>query len=197
MAISRQGKGMTRREAAGLGGALGGALVGSALAGGVSPAAAQDGSGSGLAAGGRVPVADRLEILELIALYAWAYDCADPAMLKETFTADGELYVWGSLMASAATGFEEMIAHSMEMKAGKGWQHCADHHVFREYDANSCKVYSYYTMFEADADGGSPVGRAMGHYASICVRTGDGWRFARRDVTRWNGEMPFAPGMAG
>ena len=179
---------MTRRQAAGLGGALAGvALVGSA-------AQAQD-RHSMAHSRLKPPADDRLEILELIALYAWAYDCADADMLKQTFTDDGELYVWGSIMATAAGGFEEMIAHSLEMKEGHGWQHCADHHVFRAYDGNSCRVYSYYTMFQADPDGGNPQGRAMGHYASHCVRTDQGWRFRRRDVTRWDGTMPFTPGL--
>ena len=182
---------LTRRQAAGLGGALAGAAVV-----GNGPVQAQQ-QQSRL----KPPADDRLEILELIALYAWAYDCADAAMLKQTFTDDGELYVWGNIMARAGAGegadgsFEAMIAHSLEMKDGRGWQHCADHHVFRDYDGASCMVYSYYTMFQADADGGNPQGRAMGHYTSHCLRTDAGWRFARRDVTRWDGTMPFTPGM--
>lgn len=184
----RQGKGMTRRQAAG----LGGAMAGAALVATGAQAHENSASSPGRL---RPPADDRLEILELIALYAWAYDCADAAMLRDTFTEDGELYVWGNFMAGARDGFEAMIAHSHEMKEGKGWQHCADHHVFRDYDGDSCKVYSYYTMFQADPDGGNPQGRAMGHYASHCVRTEAGWRFARRDVTRWDGTMPFTPGM--
>lgn len=176
---------MTRRQAAG----LGGALAGAAMLG--------NGSAQAQEAPSRLkpPADDRLEILELIALYAWAYDCADAAMLRQTFTPDGELYVWGNFMAGAKDGFEDMIAHSLEMKESNGWQHCADHHVFRDYDGNSCMVYSYYTMFQADPAGSNPQGRAMGHYDSHCVRTEAGWRFARREVIRWDGTMPFAPGM--
>lgn len=135
---------------------------------------------------------DRLDLLELIAVYAWAYDCEDAELLRTTFTPDGVLEVFGKVLGSGKTGFDDMIAHSQEMKGEHGWQHLADHHVFRDYDGDSCKVYSYYTMAESDAAGANLTMRAMGYYVSDCVRGPDGWLFAKRTVTRWNGTMPFA-----
>jgi len=136
---------------------------------------------------------DRLEIIELMALYAWAYDTEDAKALQATFTADGELEVFGNVLARSVDGFEPFIAMAAEMKAGHGWQHLADHHVFRDYDGHKCTVYSYYTMAQGNAGGGDVLLRAMGYYVSQCVLTAEGWRFARRSVVRWDGRSPFAP----
>ncbi len=141
---------------------------------------------------GRIPAEDRLDLLELMALYAWAYDTQDEAGLAATFTADGELEVFGNVLASGVMGFGPFLAQAGEMKGESGWQHLADHHVFRDFDGGSCTIYSYYTMAEANAQGAEARVRAIGYYISQCLRTPEGWRFARRQVVRWNGRKPFA-----
>lgn len=137
------------------------------------------------------PADDRLAIIELIAIYSWAYDTEDGHALASTFTDEGVLEVFGSVKASDRAGFIAMIEEAAAMKGEHGWQHLTDHHVFRDYDGMHCTVYSYYTMPESDANGGNVTVRAMGYYVSHCVRTPDGWRFARRSVTRWNGKAPM------
>lgn len=141
----------------------------------------------------RLTAEDRLDLIELMALYAWAYDCEHAELLRATFTDDGVLEVFGTVLATAAGGFADFLASARAMKQGKGWQHLADHHVFRDYDGQTCKVYSYYTMAEGNAAGGEVTMRAMGFYSSDCRRTADGWKFARRSVVRWNSQLPFAP----
>lgn len=141
----------------------------------------------------RLPAEDRLDLIELMALYAWAYDCEDAALLRATFAEDGVLEVFGNVLATAAGGFADFLAMARDMKEGKGWQHLADHHVFRDYDGQTCKIFSYYTMAESNAAGGEVSMRAMGYYASDCRRTAGGWKFVRRSVVRWTGRLPFAP----
>ena len=136
------------------------------------------------------PADDRLELIELMARYAWAYDTADAAALAATFTADGELEVFGNVLAGGALGFAGFFEQARAMRGDQGWQHLADHHLFREYDGRSCTIASYYTMAQGDAAGGNVAMRAMGYYLSRCTRTPAGWRFARRSVVRWNGQAP-------
>lgn len=137
------------------------------------------------------PVIDRLAIGELMALYAWAYDTEDADLLGRTFTPDGILEVFGNVLVSRREGFSAFIEQAQEMKGEHGWQHLADHHIFRDYSDHRCKVYSYYTMAQSDAKGGNVKMRAMGYYASDCIRTDSGWLFAKRSVVRWNGKLPF------
>lgn len=139
----------------------------------------------------RLSADDRLDIIDLMARYAWAYDTSSTAALAATFTDDGVLEVFGKPLAGGKLGFASFIAMANDMRKDHGWQHQTNNHVFTEYDGQSCKVFSYYLMPESDAQGGDVHVRAMGYYESLCVRTPQGWRFARRAVTRWNGKQPF------
>lgn len=134
---------------------------------------------------------DRFALLELIARYAWAYDTEDAAALAATFTEDGVLEVWGKVMASGRAAFAPLIDQARMMKGEHGWQHLADHHIFRDYDGQRCTIYSYYTMPESDDSGGNVTVRAMGYYISHCQRTNEGWLFEKRSVARWNGKAPM------
>lgn len=138
-----------------------------------------------------IPVQVRMDILELMALYAWAYDTDNAERLRDTFTPDGVLEVFGNVLAGGRIGFEEFIATAREMKDGHGWQHLADHHVFRDYDGTCCTVYSYYALLQGNEQGADGIVRAMGYYVSRCVLTAAGWRFAHRSVVRWTGKAPF------
>lgn len=140
----------------------------------------------------RIPADDRLDLIELMARYAWAYDTANEAGLAATFTPDGVIEVFGKPLVTDHAGFGPFLAMAADMRGDKGWQHLTDHHVFEDYDGKSCKVFSYYLMPESDPKGGEVYLRAMGYYVSYCVRGTDGaWLFARREVFRWTGKQPF------
>lgn len=141
--------------------------------------------------GTRPSAEDRMDIIELMARYAWAYDTQDAAALASTFTADGMLVVFGNALVSRPAEFPAFIAQAKAMKGDHGWQHLADHHLFRDYDGQHCTVYSYYIMPEGDQQGGNVNLRAMGYYISHCIRSADGWRFSKREVVRWSGQAPM------
>jgi uncharacterized protein (TIGR02246 family) len=139
----------------------------------------------------RVPADDKLDIIELMARYAWAYDTSDVAAFAATFTPDGSLDIFGRQVAKGREAMPAFLASAYEMRKDNGWQHLTDHHVFAGYDGASCVVYSYYLMPESDSSGGNGHVRAMGYYVSHCVKQADGaWLFARREVFRWNGKRP-------
>jgi hypothetical protein len=169
--------------------------IGKLLAG--IPLLAMAAPGSGKARGGerevgRISAADRLDIIELMARYAWAYDTSNAAALADTFTADGVLEIFGRVAISSPEMVPGFLETARQMRGDHAWQHLTDHHIFRDYDGKACTVYSYYLMPQGDATGGNGTVRAMGYYVSHCVRQGGSWRFARRSVHRWNGQAPFA-----
>lgn len=127
----------------------------------------------------------------MMARYAWAYDTEDAAALASTFTPDGSLEVFGNVTVHSPTEFPAFLDQARQLKGEHGWQHLADHHLFRDYDGQNCIVYSYYLMPESDRQGGNVTLRAMGYYVSACSRTPRGWRFTKRSVVRWNGAAPF------
>jgi len=139
----------------------------------------------------RIPADDRLDMIELMGRYAWAYDTMNAEALAATFTTDGVLEVFGRPLVTDRSGFAGFLATAAEMRKDRGWQHLTDHHIFADYDGTRCTVYSYYVMPEADPSGGDVDLRAIGYYISHCVRQGDGWLFARRQVLRWDGKQPF------
>lgn len=170
---------LSRRDVARLGTGIAALAVPAAAA-----AAAQPSRG-----GARISAGDRLEIIELMARYAWAYDTNETQDMLDTFTDDGVLYVFGNKVGGKAE-IPAFLAEGVNMR-GEAYQHLTDHHVFRDFTGNACTVYSFYTMIDADKNGSNGRVRAVGYYVSYCRKERGEWRFARRDVVRWNGKQPW------
>jgi hypothetical protein len=139
----------------------------------------------------RVPADDRLDLLDLMARYAWAYDTNDAAGFAATFTPDGVLEIFGNEIARGRGSMPAFLDSAVKMRGEHGWQHRTDQHVFRNFDGQRCTVYSYYLMPESDATGGNVQVRAMGYYVSHCQKFKGLWLFSKREVFRWNGKSPW------
>jgi SnoaL-like domain len=159
-------------------------VAGVALGGEVKVAAAA-------ASANVIPSDARFAIIDLIARYAWGYDTNSPALFASTFTADGVLEIFGSVKAKGQQALRDFLNEAVTMRGDHGWQHRTDHHQFRDYTGTACTVYSYYLMPESDAKGGNVSLRAMGYYIGHCVKQRGQWLFARREVHRWNGQLPW------
>lgn len=183
---------ITRRHLARLGTRTIAAATAVSMAGAASAGTAEDAEGRAAPSPLSPPAEERMAIIELMAIYAWAYDTQDAEALAFTFTADGQLEVFGNVLIASPADIPAFLAQASDMRGDHGWQHLTDHHLFRDYDGKSCTVYSYYTMPESDAQGGNGTMRAMGYYVSHCRRGEAGWKFARRSVNRWNGRAPVA-----
>ena len=124
--------------------------------------------------------------MELIARYAWAYDCGNADAFADTFTAEGGLFAFGQAVARGRT---ELLAFARARFAERGehdWQHLTDHHVFFG-GGTHCRHYCYYSMLEGTrADPRQFHVRSFGYYDSECERTADGWRFVSRKIGRWD-----------
>lgn len=139
----------------------------------------------------RISADDRLDIIELMAKYAWSYDTSDVEGFAHTFTPDGIVEVFGKEMARGRETMRSFLEQGFAMRGDKGWQHLTDHHHFRDYDGKSCTIYSYYFMTEGDGNGANVHLRAMGYYISHCVKIDHRWFFKKRAVFRWDGKRPW------
>jgi hypothetical protein len=135
-----------------------------------------------------IAIADRLELLELIARYSWAYDCGDADAFADTFVADGAIIAWGQEVARGRAGLLAFARARFAERGDKDWQHLTDQHVFIGSGAR-CHVYSYYSMLEGTrTDPRQFQVRSFGYYDSDCERTANGWGFRSREIKRWNSD---------
>jgi len=120
--------------------------------------------------------ADRVELHELFARYAYCIDTCDWPGLVDIFTADAEFTV--DVLNVHMRGVDEIIHFMAEVA-----DHPVAHHI--------TNVFA-----DATADGAVSHGRLMGvgrngrvstgHYRDEVVRTADGWRVRRRSFTMTN-----------
>jgi ketosteroid isomerase-like protein len=122
---------------------------------------------------------DRLDIFDLFARYAWAYDCSDSEAYSDTFAADGVLADEGQLRVQGRPAIQKTIRHFFDMRGTSLWQHHYDH-LRIEGNGQECTVWSYWVVLEhRKLDDYHGVGR-MGHHFSRCVKIDGRWYFKER-----------------
>jgi hypothetical protein len=120
---------------------------------------------------------DRDEIVELTVRYATAIDTTQYSLLTKVFTDDaqvdyGEVGQWtggaevATFMAAAHTG----ATHTMHRMTNQAV----------DIDGDTATVRTYVDALILFAGGGA---NPVGYYDDHVVRTGDGWRIARRKYT--------------
>ena len=138
---------------------------------------------------------DRLDIFDLFARYAWAYDCGDAQAYAEVFTEDGLLADEGDLHAVGRPAIREAIQTYFDMRGASTWQH-HNAHLRMVGDGVGCDVHSYWTVLEHRPDGGHGVG-SLGWYLTRCVKQDGRWFIKERtfymDMPKalpWTGTAP-------
>jgi 3-phenylpropionate/cinnamic acid dioxygenase small subunit len=123
---------------------------------------------------------DRTAIIDTVTRYATALDTRDWALLDEVFTPDAV----GDFGAGLLTGRAAVRGLVVRMLGGSGpSQHLlANHRV--ELDGDVARCVCQVRAFSAGA--GPAAGRSyelFGEYRDELVRTPEGWRIARREMT--------------
>jgi hypothetical protein len=123
---------------------------------------------------------DRIEIVELQSIYAWAIDAKDSGLFALVFTDDVEARY------PAAEPIRGLEAFTRYMDAFHepldGTQHLiANHWLVPDEDAVAYRSYVVATMIAKGCPGGD-VFRGGGYYVDRVVPTDAGWRIASRDV---------------
>lgn len=123
--------------------------------------------------------ADRAEIRELLSEYCFNMDDGDFAGVASLFTEDGE---WVARYERAA-GRPDIAALLLRINPDKATgpfrKHIVANSVVRVNGDEATSRASYLVLM---AIGGRPAPIIVGTYADRLVRTGEGWRIARREL---------------
>lgn len=134
--------------------------------------------------------ADRLEIHELLARYAWSLDTGDEEGFVACFTRDAEL-VWdvfdtpGRWHGHAALRRFIQFFKSRPESAGR------QHHVSNQLVtpvAEGARARSYVLVALRSGDGPHRL-NVMGYYEDELTREDGGWRLSRRVIRDWSGPV--------
>src|SRR6266545_1804368 len=122
--------------------------------------------------------ADKLDILELFARYAWSLDTADPAGYASLFVTEAVL----GMNQARYEGRSAIEDYARELTSRDNWpgsQHYNGQVIFEPVEADRCKVRSYSMIIYRLADGSCHF-RHLGLYQDICVRVEGKWFFEER-----------------
>jgi uncharacterized protein (TIGR02246 family) len=121
--------------------------------------------------------ADVIAIQQLISRYNHAADTGDGAAFAGTFVDDGVMNIGGT---DVATGRDALAAVGAGTPtAVPGSRHWVNNSLI-DVDGDAATHRGYFIVHAV----GNPMSVVVsGKYHDQLVRTGDGWRFARRDVT--------------
>ena len=131
---------------------------------------------------------DRLDIIELQSIFAWALDTKDPELFSRAFTEDLEAqYPGGANPGRRAFAQFTLAVH----ESHDATQHfIANHRLIPEDDAVIMRSYVILSVLWTGCPGGD-LFQGGAYYVDRVVRTDDGWRIAARSAHRvWqNGNM--------
>lgn len=140
----------------------------------------------------KLSIEDRLGLQDLIANYSWALDTGDADALVECFTADcvmseevfDEPDIW-----EGHAGIRGLMAHYANAAGFPGRQHHVTQIQYRPQADGSVMLRSF--AFVTECEGEPPyLLRFAGWYDDHAVRDTDGeWRFKRRTVRLWDGQV--------
>ncbi|PQA87620.1 SgcJ/EcaC family oxidoreductase [Hyphococcus luteus] len=149
--------------------------------------ASQEASAAGAV---KLSAGDRLEIMELLSRYAWAYDCNDPEAAAAAFTPDGSIEAFGQI-TKGREAIVKLIESVYEIRGDKIWTHLIDHYVFQP-TKEGCRVFCYWTQVEKIAPNENGNIRATGYYVTDCVQHDGAWLIERRAIVPWDGsKLPW------
>ena len=124
---------------------------------------------------------DQVDIQQLVARYAFAYDSKGDACLTlaDLFTADGEFIG----QRGHAKGREALAAYCRGGKTpANGVSHFIMNHVIEPApDGATGKQYLIVVNIGEDNRPGGEFSNTGGHYEDVYSRTPQGWRFKRRE----------------
>jgi len=134
--------------------------------------------------------ADRLEIHELTARYAWSLDTGDEDAFVDCFCHDGEL-VWDAFEtegrwrgAAALRGF---IGYFRQRPESAGRQHHVSNLIVTPTTEGATAKCYVAVMLRAEP--GPHLLNVMGYYEDVLRREDGRWRFATRHIRDWSGPV--------
>lgn len=140
----------------------------------------------------KLSIEDRFALEDLLAAYAWSLDTGDVEALVACFTPDARMVeevfddpdIW-----EGHDGIRGIAEHYRNAAGFPGRQHHVTQVQYMPQDDGSVKMRSF--AFVTECDGEPPyLLRFAGYYDDHAVKCEDGeWRFRRRTVRLWDGEI--------
>jgi hypothetical protein len=134
--------------------------------------------------------ADRLEIHELAARYAWSLDTGDEDAFVACFCQSGEL-VWDVFETEGrwqgADALRRFIGYFRQRPESAGRQHHVSNLVVTP-SASGVRARSYVAVAVRQAEG-PHVLNVMGYYEDELERENDRWLISRRYIRDWSGPV--------
>lgn len=125
---------------------------------------------------------DRLDIVELQSIFAWAVDQRDPELFQLAFTEDFEATYPAGAVIRGRDAFVRFVLGYHEIHDAS--QHfVANHWLLPEADAVTMRSYVIVTAAWRDCPGGDTF-HGGAYYVDRVVPTGEGWRIAARTAQR-------------
>lgn len=128
---------------------------------------------------------DYEEIRQLVARYNFAVDFGDAEGWAACFTPDGVFTSMpeGGPLSGRHEGRDALVAYGkVHFKVSKGRARHWNWNLDIEGDGERATMRCYLAAYSATAPDSPAVLRATGVYRDVLVKTGQGWRFATRDV---------------
>lgn len=134
--------------------------------------------------------ADRVEIHELLARYAWSLDTGDEQGFVDCFAPDGEL-LWDVFDTPGTwrghPALRRFIGYFRARPESAGRQHHVSNVIVTATPAGA-SVRAYVFVALGCGDGPHRL-HVMGYYEDECVPGPQGWRIARRVIRDWRGPV--------
>jgi len=137
-------------------------------------------------------IEDRFALQDLIAAYSWALDTGDVEALVACFTPDARMVeevfedpdIW-----EGHDGIRRVAGHYRDAPGFPGRQHHVSQIQYMPREDGSVRMRSF--AFVTECEGEPPyLLRFAGWYDDEAVKDEDGnWRFRRRTVRLWDGEV--------
>jgi hypothetical protein len=130
---------------------------------------------------------DYEEIRALYSKYVYGYDTGDAQVVASVFAPDAALVIGGKVIGDS----REKITSGIKPRMGLAGMRHIPTNILIEPSAEGAKGTQYLMLMNFQ-DGKMPVVTSGGVYHDMIVRTSEGWRFKKREVS-WFSEPPAAP----
>jgi len=134
----------------------------------------------------KMPVEDRLDIIELFARYAWAIDSGNAEAVLECFAEDGSMdHLWqGKLTGHAAIrrAFEELWYDRPSWWIGR--QHLANHFLITR-EGEGARVKAFFSILQYNVDYRTNFVFGIGTWDNLCVKRNGKWVFQEETINAW------------
>jgi hypothetical protein len=136
-----------------------------------------------------VSAADKVEIHELLARYAWSFDTGDVEGFVSCFADDASLCEDVFEAVDRWVGRDQIRSMAERFFAHPGFpgrQHHASQ-ILIEGGAERCRVRAFCFVLEAGQD--QTIVRFSGHYEDVVVKIDGRWVFKDRVIRHWSGPV--------